>query len=144
MQVCEECDNVRLVPETVQLEVDIEPGMAHGQVITIFEEGEPEADGDAGDLQFVVHVLPHPVFRREHSNLHTHVTLSLLEALTGFSQQLKHLDGHMVRTASVCVTLKKFFFFLSVISKSNGWTATIGQQEHRAKFADVVLLDESS
>jgi hypothetical protein len=31
--------------------------MTDGQVITVFEEGGTEADGDPGDLHFVVHAL---------------------------------------------------------------------------------------
>jgi DnaJ family protein B protein 11 len=93
LQECEQCDNVKLVQETVQLSVDIEPGMTDGQVITVFEEGEPEADGDPGDLHFVVHALPHHVFYRDGKHLHHAATITLLEALTGFSW-LAHLDGH--------------------------------------------------
>lgn len=97
LQVCEECANVKLVRETVQLSVDVEPGMPHGHVITVFEEGEADADGDPGDLNLQLHLLPHPRFRREGRDLHLTASITLLEALTGFSHEVEHLDGHKVR-----------------------------------------------
>ena len=59
------------------------------QDITFFEEGEPLIDGEAGDLRFVVRTRPHKVFRRERHDLHANVTISLTDALTGFSTEVR-------------------------------------------------------
>ena len=61
---CDECDAVKLVREASEVEVTVEPGTRPGQEIRFFEEGEPEVDGDPGDLVFVVRQAPHPRFRR--------------------------------------------------------------------------------
>lgn len=61
---CDECDAVKLVREASEVEVTVEPGARPGQEIRFFEEGEPEVDGDPGDLVFVVRQAPHPRFRR--------------------------------------------------------------------------------
>jgi len=39
----------------------------------------------------------HPVFERRGDDLYTNVTISLVEALTGFEMDVAHLDGHKVR-----------------------------------------------
>lgn len=39
----------------------------------------------------------HPVFERRGDDLYTNVTISLVEALTGFEMDIAHLDGHKVR-----------------------------------------------
>ncbi|KAK9888436.1 hypothetical protein WA026_000684 [Henosepilachna vigintioctopunctata] len=94
--VCDECPNVRLVNEERTLEMEVEPGMVDGQETRFTAEGEPHLDGDPGDLILKVKTQPHPVFERRGDDLYTNITLSLQDALTGFTMELKHLDGHMV------------------------------------------------
>lgn len=43
----------------------------------------------------------HKVFERRGDDLYTNVTISLLDALTGFEMDITHLDGH-----KVCLILK--------------------------------------
>lgn len=64
---CDECDAVKLVREASEVEVTVEPGTRPGHEIRFFEEGEPEVDGDPGDLVFVVRQAPHARFRRVES-----------------------------------------------------------------------------
>lgn len=61
---CDECDAVKLVREASEVEVTVDPGTRPGHEIRFFEEGEPEVDGDPGDLVFVVRQARHPRFRR--------------------------------------------------------------------------------
>jgi len=93
-KVCDECPNVSLVLEERQLEMEVEQGVEQGFDETrFFGEGEPEIDGDAGDLQFVYNVLPHKTFERRGNDLYTNMTISLPQALTGFSASFTQLDG---------------------------------------------------
>lgn len=101
---CEQCDNVKFVREIDNLDVTVEPGMVDRQEISFFEEGEPVIDGDAGDLIFVLRVLPDPVFKRLKNDLKLEMTISLLDALVGFKRELKHLDGHMVTVENKGIT----------------------------------------
>lgn len=96
MQECDECPNVKLAQQTVELEFEIEKGMDTGYVITLAEAGEPHPDGDSGDLNIHIVAVPHPLFKREGVNLKMNYEISLTDALVGFSQQLAHLDGHKV------------------------------------------------
>jgi DnaJ family protein B protein 11 len=61
---CDECDAVKLVREASEVEVTVEPGTRPGHEVRFFEEGEPEVDGDPGDLVFVVRQAGHPRFAR--------------------------------------------------------------------------------
>jgi DnaJ homolog subfamily B member 11 len=105
LQECEECPEVRLEEETVTLQVEVEPGMEHGQVITLSEEGEPHPDSDPGDLNLVLAQVPHKMFVRERTNLKVSIQISLVDALAGFRHEINHLDGHKVSfvPSSFCV-----------------------------------------
>lgn len=61
-------------------------------------------DGEPGDLVIRLIPRPHPTFERRQSGLLTNVTITLLEALTGFERELEHLDGHKVQIGSSAIT----------------------------------------
>ncbi|XP_022223725.1 dnaJ homolog shv [Drosophila obscura] len=94
--VCDECPNIKLVNEERTLEIEVEQGMVDGQETRFVAEGEPHIDGEPGDLLVRVQQMPHPRFQRKGDDLYTNVTISLQDALMGFSMDIKHLDGHLV------------------------------------------------
>lgn len=102
--VCEECPNVKLVNEERVLEIEVEPGMKDGQEIKFVAEGEPHIDGEPGDLILKVRTSPHPIFERQGDDLYTNITISLQDALVGFTMEFKHLDGHIVSVTRDKVT----------------------------------------
>ncbi|KAL5700944.1 DnaJ protein erdj3b [Ranunculus cassubicifolius] len=106
-QVCEQCANVKYVREGYHVTVDIEKGMQDGHDIVFYDDGEPIIDGEPGDLKFRIRTAPHDVFKREGNDLHTSVTITLVQALVGFEKTLKHLDEHLVDIGSKGVTKPK-------------------------------------
>ncbi|KAH8360974.1 hypothetical protein KR093_005996 [Drosophila rubida] len=94
--VCDECPNVKLVNEERTLEIEVEQGMVDGQETRFVAEGEPHIDGEPGDLIVRVQQMPHERFLRKNDDLYTNVTISLQDALVGFSMEINHLDGHKV------------------------------------------------
>lgn len=54
-----------------------------------FEEGEPLLDGEPGDLKFVLRTRPHARFRRAGNDLQHNLTISLVDALVGFSTEVR-------------------------------------------------------
>ncbi|KAL0273860.1 UNVERIFIED_CONTAM: hypothetical protein PYX00_006441 [Menopon gallinae] len=94
--VCDECPNVKLVNEERQLEIEIEAGMVDGQETRFIAEGEPHLDGEPGDLILKIQTLPHPIFERRGDDLYTNMTITLQDALLGFTAEIEHLDGHKV------------------------------------------------
>eukprot|EP01024_Parvocaulis_polyphysoides_P060021 TRINITY_DN6512_c0_g1_i8.p1 TRINITY_DN6512_c0_g1~~TRINITY_DN6512_c0_g1_i8.p1 ORF type:complete len:435 (-),score=37.50 TRINITY_DN6512_c0_g1_i8:233-1537(-) len=101
---CEECPNVKFERESMEINVELDPGMHTGQDIVMFEQGEPEIDGDPGDLRFIVREVSHDRFIRKNNDLHYNQTISLIEALTGFEQEIVHLDGHRVQIKNTGIT----------------------------------------
>ncbi|PPS00246.1 hypothetical protein GOBAR_AA20409 [Gossypium barbadense] len=106
-QVCEQCQNVKYEREGYFVTVDIEKGMQDGQEVVFYEDGEPIIDGEPGDLKFRIHTAPHDRFRREGNDLHTTVTITLVQALVGFDKTIKHLDDHLVEIGSKGITKPK-------------------------------------
>lgn len=47
-------------------------------------------------LKFRIRTQPHPVFQRVGDDLYTNITISLQDALVGFTLDIVHLDGHKV------------------------------------------------
>lgn len=62
-------------------------------MITLPGEGDELPDCLAGDVIFVVAIKNHPIFTRVGADLFFRKKVSLLDALTGFSFDIKHLDG---------------------------------------------------
>jgi DnaJ-class molecular chaperone len=90
--------------EELQLTVDLQAGMHHGEQVK-FDEIADEAVGHlAGDLVFTVTQVPHPQFRRDGDDLHIRMDISLENALLGFARTFTHLDGHKVEVVKNDVT----------------------------------------
>ncbi|XP_057483972.1 dnaJ protein ERDJ3B-like [Actinidia eriantha] len=106
-QVCDQCPNVKYEREGYFITVDIEKGMQNGQEVVFYEDGEPIIDGEPGDLRFRIHTAPHDRFRREDNDLHTTVTITLVQALVGFEKSIKHLDDHLVDISSKGISKPK-------------------------------------
>ncbi|XP_055594405.1 dnaJ homolog shv [Uranotaenia lowii] len=94
--ICDECPNVKLVNEERTIEIEIEQGMEDGQETRFSGEGEPHIDGEPGDLIMKIKTIPHQRFERRGDDLYTNVTISLQDALVGFTMDIDHLDGHKV------------------------------------------------
>ena len=60
-----------------------------------FEEGEPLLDGEPGDLKFVLRTRPHARFRRAGNDLQHNLTISLVDALVGFSTEARLPPAHI-------------------------------------------------
>lgn len=111
-QVCEDCPNVKLEREQESITVHVEPGMNDGQYISFFEEGEPLIDGEPGDLKFIVRTTPDKTYERRGNDLITNVTITLIDALVGFTRDFIHLDGHIVKLSATGVTKPGDYHFI--------------------------------
>ncbi|KAI9365059.1 DnaJ domain-containing protein [Pilaira anomala] len=83
----------RTVPSDKVLTVNVLPGWKSGTKIRFPDEGDQFPNGERQDIEFEIKEKPHPVFTRKGCNLYTTMTISLLEALTGFRKEIKRLDG---------------------------------------------------
>ncbi|KAJ7039577.1 hypothetical protein C8F04DRAFT_1085763 [Mycena alexandri] len=98
---CKKCKGEKTIKEKNRQEVVIEKGMADKQRIILAGAGDEEPGTPAGDVVFVLRLTPHESFERSGSDLLTNVTITLSEALFGFSRILiTHLDGRGVQVTS--------------------------------------------
>jgi DnaJ-class molecular chaperone len=79
------------------LDIRIPPGTEAGQRLRLKGRGTPgEANAPAGDLTILVEVQPHPLFRREGSNLSIEVPIAIDEAVLGAKIDVPTLSGSTV------------------------------------------------
>merc|ERR1712137_1489511 len=56
--------------------------------------GDEKPGMTAGDLNFVIVQTGHEFFHRDGDHLYVTLEIPLVDALTGFSHEFTHLDGH--------------------------------------------------
>lgn len=94
--VCPSCRGKKQEMEQKKLEIVIEKGMATGQRI-VFERASEQTPGiSPGDVVLILKQKKHRYFKRQGDNLHYTMTISLKEALLGFSQEITHMDNRKV------------------------------------------------
>jgi molecular chaperone DnaJ len=91
---CAECSGSGRVKLQKTLSVKIPAGVDEGDRVRLSGEGEPGVNGGpAGDLYVQVHVKPHPVFQRDHDDLHCEMPVSFATAALGGDIDVPTLDG---------------------------------------------------
>mmetsp|Transcript_43827 Transcript_43827/g.103084 ORF Transcript_43827/g.103084 Transcript_43827/m.103084 type:complete len:362 (+) Transcript_43827:21-1106(+) len=93
---CPFCGGNKVEMKETTLNIEVEKGMPNGHDIVFERQGEQAPDITPGDVIFKVQEQRHNRFRRDGSDLHHDMKISLLEALVGFSKPIPHLDGHVV------------------------------------------------
>jgi molecular chaperone DnaJ len=90
---CPTCSGSGVIPRMKRLEVKIPPGVNEGSKIRLAGQGSTGADGSKGDLELIVHMVPHKTIERKGDDLHTEVTVPLVTAVLGGEIELPTLTG---------------------------------------------------
>lgn len=90
--------------EDTTIDVQIEKGMRDGEVITFPRMAEQRPGMLPGNVVLTLKALKHHKFDRRGDDLHVSMQVSLREALLGWSQTIRHLDGHLVEIGTTTVT----------------------------------------
>ncbi len=90
---CAVCRGEGVIRKQEEIAVKTPPGIEDGEVIRLGGAGEAVSGGSQGDLYVKVHVVKHPQFRKEGSNLIFDLSIKLSSALLGDEYALKTLDG---------------------------------------------------
>lgn len=91
---CKTCKGERVVKEKKVIQVEVDKGVPNHHKITYAGESDEAPGLLPGDLIVVIEEKEHPQFKRKKADLIMKKTLSLREALTGFSFTITHLDGN--------------------------------------------------
>ena len=91
---CGTCAGSGRVKLQKTLSVKIPAGVDEGDRVRLSGEGEPGVNGGpGGDLYVQVHIKPHPVFTRDHDDLHCEMPVSITSAALGGEISIPTLDG---------------------------------------------------
>lgn len=90
---CLGCNGKQTVVGENTIEFDLNPGFDTNNMIGISAAGHQHPDKQNGDVRIVVRQLPHPTYKRQGQNLIVEKDITLLQALCGFSFELKGLNG---------------------------------------------------
>jgi molecular chaperone DnaJ len=91
---CSACAGSGRVKLQKTLAVKIPAGVDEGDRVRLTGEGEPGVNGGPpGDLYVQVHIKPHPVFQRDHDDLHCEMPISITTAALGGEIEIPTLDG---------------------------------------------------
>ena len=71
------------------LDVHVPKGATDGHKISFSEKADEIPDGEAGDVVFVLQEQPHAEFKRKGDDLYIERSISLTEALCGFSMEVR-------------------------------------------------------
>jgi len=146
---CNECGgqgtSYKTKKEREVLEVYVDRGAKDGHKIPFRGKADEKPGYETGDVIFVVQEKEHREFKRKGADLYIDRKISLLEALTGFSISVTHLDGRKLiiksRPGEIIHPKKK-------IEESTLWTVyedtDFPKEVHaKAKTTDVDQLKEA-
>lgn len=92
-EACPDCAGTGIIAETKKFKIRVEPGSPDGQHTLVKGAGDQEPGKEPLDLVFLCREVPHDLYRRKGRDLYIVQTITLLEALGGFSTKVLRLDG---------------------------------------------------
>jgi len=94
---CDRCAGEGRSMQTEWAEVAIPAGVREGGRIRLAGQGNAgRRGGPAGDFTLVIHVEPHPLYRRQDDDLHCEVPVTMTEAALGAHVEVPTPDGPVV------------------------------------------------
>jgi molecular chaperone DnaJ len=94
LRACEACAGAGHETRTETIQVRIPPGIADGDRVRVPGAGNAGVrGGPAGDLYILVHVEPHPQYRRDGDDIHTVVGVAIHDAALGARIEISTPDG---------------------------------------------------
>jgi len=101
---CPVCKGKKLLMEEKALNAVIERGMPNGFELVFERASEQSPDTIPGDVILVLKTKPHDRFERVGNDLYHNMTISLKEALLGYTKQVVQLDGRVIPIRSDAIT----------------------------------------
>jgi len=90
--------------ENTVIDVHIERGMRDSETVTFERMAEQRPGMLPGSVNFKLKTRRHPKFERRGDDLHMKMRVSLRESLLGWSQTIRHMDGHTIEFSTDSVT----------------------------------------
>ena len=91
---CKDCGGSGQVRRRKTLKVTIPAGIDNGQIISLRGQGSAGKNGGpAGDLQIVITVQPHQLFRRDGADVYCNAPITFTQAVLGGELEIPTIDG---------------------------------------------------
>lgn len=91
---CSDCKGSGRAKKDTSINIKIPPGVDNGTQMRIPGKGNRgENDAPAGDLYVTFKVEPHKIFKRDGSNLHLEIPISIPQAVLGDTVEILTLEG---------------------------------------------------
>jgi len=92
---CPRCRGDGVTEKQRKITVNIPPGIDEGYQLRLAGEGEAALDAESsGDLYVLIHVAPHPYFKRYEDDLLYNLTIGFAQAALGTEVQIPTLEGN--------------------------------------------------
>jgi len=96
-RACARCAGEGRVMQSDWMDVELPAGVNEGSRIRIPGAGNAgQRGGESGDFILVVHVDPHPLYRREGEDLHCEIPITITEAAIGAHVEVQTPEGSVV------------------------------------------------
>eukprot|EP01129_Flabellula_baltica_P003328 TRINITY_DN13112_c0_g1_i1.p1 TRINITY_DN13112_c0_g1~~TRINITY_DN13112_c0_g1_i1.p1 ORF type:complete len:405 (+),score=122.71 TRINITY_DN13112_c0_g1_i1:43-1257(+) len=93
---CPSCEGDKVLQVDKEIKVEIDKGTPEGKQLLFAGESHEAPGKEAGDVILVVEIAKHEIFERNGDDLLMDQELTLIEALTGTSFVIEHLDGRKI------------------------------------------------
>ena len=91
---CETCKGKGTVRKQRKIKIHIPAGMEDGKALIIGEEGEPGKNGGPkGDLEIIIRVRKHSVYKREGNRVLCDIPITFTQATLGAELEIPMVDG---------------------------------------------------
>jgi molecular chaperone DnaJ len=91
---CKDCGGSGQVRKKKTIKISVPAGIDDGQIISLRGQGNAGKNGGpAGDLQIVVTVRPHQLFRREGTDVFCDAPITFTQAVLGGELEIPTIDG---------------------------------------------------
>lgn len=96
-KICHSCQGSGRVRGAREINLNILPGVADGQIIKLAGAGEAgERGAEAGDLYIHIKVKQHPLFERQGDDLLVNREVNILDALLGKKIEINSISGNKI------------------------------------------------
>ncbi|XP_055687368.1 dnaJ protein homolog 1 isoform X2 [Lutzomyia longipalpis] len=92
--------------EEKYVSIAVKPGWKSGTRVTFQKEGDQTHGKIPADIVFIIRDKPHPIFKREGSDIRYTARLSLKQALCGVVFEVPTLDGEKIRISTMQEIIK--------------------------------------
>jgi molecular chaperone DnaJ len=95
---CTKCGGSGRYPKRAVISIQIPAGVEDGTRLRLTGQGEPGGNGAApGDLYCDIHVIPHPIFKRQGNDVLCEVPITFAQAALGHTIDVPTLKGNIIQ-----------------------------------------------